>query len=108
MDVCVVIYGSVNRWGLRGDWEAVLWRLEAENWKQKIESWVLKAFERIALGEKQVKASIAWDRPCYLFTFNHLIHIACVSFVANKDILDIWYLVPWYLWDIALGSFASA
>ena len=24
------------------------------------------------------KASIAWDHPCYLFTFNHLIHIACV------------------------------
>ena len=50
------------------------------------------------------KASIAWDHPCYLFTFNHLIHIACVYLVANKDILDIWYLVPWYLWGVVLDS----
>ena len=39
--------------------------------------------------EDLCKASIAWDHPCYLFTFNHLIHIACVYLVANKDILDI-------------------
>jgi hypothetical protein len=28
MDACVVLYGSVNRWGLRGDQEEVLWRLQ--------------------------------------------------------------------------------
>ena len=46
--------------------------------------------QRIKLTEGSVcKASIAWDYPCYLFTFKHLIHIACVSLVAIKDILDI-------------------
>ena len=45
---------------------------------------------RIKLTEGSVcKASIAWDHPCYLFTFNHLIHIACVYLDAIKDILDI-------------------
>ena len=62
---------------------------KAENWKQRIGSWILKAFERIALGEKQVKASIAWDYPYYLFIFNHLIHNACVYLDVIKDILDI-------------------
>ena len=46
--------------------------------------------QRIKLTEGSVcKASISWDHPCYLFTFNHLIHVACVYLVANKDILDI-------------------
>ena len=71
------------------------WELEAEDWKLDT-----KGFWAYCFGEKQVKASIAWDHPCYLFTFNHLIHIACVYLVANKDILDIWYLVPWCLWDM--------
>jgi hypothetical protein len=62
-------------------------RLEAENWRQMIESWILKAFERIALGKKQVKASIAWDHPCFLFIFNILNSYACVYLVTTKDIL---------------------
>ena len=45
---------------------------------------------RIKLTEGSVcKASIAWDYPCYLFTLKHIIHIACVSLVTIKDILDI-------------------
>ena len=65
---------------------------------------------RVKLTEGSVcKASIAWDYPCYLFTFNHLIHIACVYLVANKDILDIWYLVPWKPLGQCIGIvFASA
>ena len=77
-----------SRWDIRGDPEG------GEG------CWRIKLTEGLVC-----KASIAWDHPYYLFTFNHLIHIACVYLVANKDILDIWYLVPWYLWDIALGSF---
>ena len=46
--------------------------------------------QRIKLTKGSVcKASIAWDYPCYLFTFKHLIHIACVPLVTIKDILDI-------------------
>ena len=83
---CFLITSS--RWDIRGDQEEE----EEERW-------------RLKLTEGSVfKASIAWDHPCYLFTFNHLIHNACVYLDANKDILDIWYLVPWYLWVIALGS----
>ena len=76
-----------SRWVLRGDKEQFF-----------------GGYESTEKGSK-FKASIAWDHPCYLFTFNYLIHIACVYLVANKDILDIWYLVPWNLWVIALGSF---
>ena len=79
---------SSNRWDVRGDQEE-----EEKRW-------------RLKLTEGSVfKSSIAGDHPCYLFTFNHLIHIACVYLVANKDILDICYLIPWNLWVTTLGSF---
>ena len=49
-----------------------------------------KDIKRIKLTEGSVcKESIAWDHPFYLFTFNHLIHTACVYLDAIKDILDI-------------------
>ena len=86
---CFMITSS--RWDICGDQEE-----EEERWRLKLTE------------GSMFKASIAWDYPCYLFTFNHLIHIACVYLVANKDILDIWYLVPWHLWVIALVVFASA
>jgi hypothetical protein len=73
-----------------------------------IGSWILKAFERIALGEKQVKASIAWDHSCFLFIFNILNSCACVYLVTTKDILAFvsCTLTPV---EIALGSiYASA
>ena len=86
MDVVWCSTTTSSRWDIRGDPE------EEGRW-------------RLKLTEGSVcKIGIAWDHPCYLFTFNHLIHIACVYLVANKDILDIWYLVPWYIWGIALDS----
>ena len=76
--LCGVLRITSSRWDIRGDPE------EAEG------------HQRIKFTEgSECKASIAWDHPCYLFTFNHLIHVACVYLVANKDILDIWYLIPW-------------
>ena len=29
-----------------------------------------------------LKASIAWDHPCFLFTLIHKIHVACVALVG--------------------------
>ena len=55
---CFVITSS--RWDIRGDQE------EEERWRLKLTKGSV------------FKASIAWDHPCYLSTFNHLIHIACV------------------------------
>jgi hypothetical protein len=49
-----------------------------------IGSWILKVFERIALGEKQVKTSIAWDHLYFLFTFNILNSCACVYLVTLR------------------------
>ena len=72
MDVCVVFYDCPV-----GEIHVVIQEEEERH-------------QRIKLTEGSVcKASIAWDHPCYLFTFNQLIHIACVHLVANKDILDI-------------------
>jgi hypothetical protein len=53
------------------------------------------------------KESIAWDLPCYLFTFNHLIHMHVSTLITTKDFLA-FVLIPCHLWDIALGSDASA
>ena len=73
MDVCVVFYDCPV-----GEIHVVIQEEEEERHR------------RIKLTEGSVcKTSIAWDYPCYLFTFNHLIHIACVSLVTIKDILDI-------------------
>ena len=72
MDVCVVFYDCPV-----GEIHVVIQEEEERH-------------RRIKLIEGSVcKASIAWDHPCYLFIFNHLIHIVCVYLVANKDILDI-------------------
>ena len=77
LDACVVFYDQVQS--------------VSYTW------WVQKQFLE-DLDQKKIwsefKASIAWDHPSYIFTLNHLIHIACVYLVANKDILDTWYLVP--------------
>ena len=73
MDVCVVFYEL----RLVGEIHVVIQEEEERH-------------QRIKLTEGSVcKASIAWDHPCYLFIYNHLIHIACVYLVTNKDILDI-------------------
>ena len=44
------------------------------------------------------KASIAWDYPRYLFTFKHLIHIACVYLVCQIG-------YPRYLITCTLNTF---
>jgi hypothetical protein len=91
MDACVVLYKSC----LVGEIYVVIKKRFFGGYESTEEGY-------------QFKASIAWDHPCFLFTFNTFNSCACVYLVTTKDILAFvsYTLTPW---DIALGSiYASA
>jgi hypothetical protein len=51
-----------------------------------------------------IKASIAWEYPCYPIQYKQL-HSLCMYSLAKDDLVLIYYLGTY---DIALSSFASA